>query len=342
MIDDDFRKRLKELELIRESLSWLKRGFATKEDFYSFKKENEDAFNTLINTIEEIRKIKWQLMTDEEKEKELEIRKKLKKKYSRPKMELIDTHAHLYSSQFRDDLGEVIKRAKEAGITKALMPNVDSASISDLHALAERYPDFCIPMMGLHPCSVKKDYKKELAIIEKNLRDGKYIAVGEIGLDYYWDKTFTHEQHDAFITQVNWAKELNLPIAIHTRESFDDAVKLLQGLQDGNLRGVFHCFSGTLTDAQRVIELGFYMGIGGVVTFKNSEIGNAIPHIDLKHVALETDAPYLAPVPHRGKRNESGYTKLVAEKIASAKNISPEEVAAVTSANARALFQALN
>lgn len=257
-------------------------------------------------------------------------------------MELIDTHAHLYSKQFRNDIGEVIQRAKEAGITKALMPNVDSASISDLHTLAERYPDFCIPMMGLHPCSVKADYKKELAIVEKNLREGKYIAVGEIGLDYYWDKTFVQGQQDAFITQVKWAKELNLPIAIHTRESFEDAVKLLQTLQDGNLHGVFHCFSGTYTDAQRVAELGFYLGIGGVVTFKNSEIGNAIPHIDLKHVVLETDAPYLAPAPHRGKRNESAYTKLVAEKIAAAKNISLEEVAAATSANARNLFQALN
>lgn len=257
-------------------------------------------------------------------------------------MEIIDTHAHLYSSQFRDDIDEVIQRAKEAGVTKAVMPNVDSASISDLHTLVERYPDFCIPMMGLHPCSVKADYKKELAIVEKNLRDGKYIAVGEIGLDYYWDKTFVQEQQDAFITQVKWAKELNLPIAIHTRESFDDAVKLLQPLQDGNLRGVFHCFSGTYTDAQKVIELGFYMGIGGVVTFKNSEIGNAIPQIDLRRVVLETDAPYLAPVPHRGKRNESAYTKLVAEKIAAAKNISLNEVAEVTSANARALFQALN
>lgn len=257
-------------------------------------------------------------------------------------MEIIDTHAHLHSKQFRNDIDAMIQRAKEAGITKALMPNVDSASISDLHTLAARYPDFCIPMMGVHPCSIKADYKKELAIAEKNLREGKYIAVGEIGLDYYWDKTFTQEQQDAFITQVSWAKELSLPIAIHTRESFDDAVKLLQPLQDGNLRGVFHCFSGTYEDAQRVIELGFYMGIGGVVTFKNSAIGNAIPLIDLKHIVLETDAPYLAPVPHRGKRNESGYTKLVAEKIASAKNMSLEEVAAATSANARALFNALN
>lgn len=257
-------------------------------------------------------------------------------------MEIIDTHVHLYSKQFRNDIGEVILRAKQAGITKALMPNVDSASIADLHKLAELYPDFCIPMMGVHPCSVKEDYKKELAIVEKNLREGTYIAVGEIGLDYYWDKTFTSEQHDAFITQVTWAKELRLPIAIHTRQSFDDAVKMLQPLQDGNLRGVFHCFSGTFEDAQRVMDLGFYMGIGGVVTFKNSDIGNAIARIDLNYVVLETDAPYLAPAPHRGKRNESAYTILVAEKIAAAKNISLEEVAAVTTANARKLFGALN
>ncbi|MDZ4845155.1 MAG: TatD family hydrolase [Chitinophagales bacterium] len=257
-------------------------------------------------------------------------------------MELIDTHAHLYSSQFRDDLNNVVKQAKEAGVTKAFMPNVDSASISDLHKLAELYPDFCIPMMGLHPCSVKADYKRELAIVEKNLGEGKYIAVGEIGLDYYWDKTFIQEQQEAFITQVNWAKELNLPIAIHTRESFDDAVKLLQTLQDGNLRGVFHCFTGTYEDAQKVIELGFYMGIGGVVTFKNSEIAKAIQQIDLKHLVLETDAPYLAPTPHRGKRNESAYIKLVAEKIAVIKNLSFEEVAAATSAIARTLFKPLD
>src|SRR5688572_29924107 len=176
---------------------------------------------------------------------------------------------------------EMIKRAKEAGVTKALMPNVDSASISDLHTMAERYPDFCIPMMGLHPCSVKADYKKELAIVEQNLKNGKYIAVGEIGLDYYWDKTFTNEQHDAFITQVKWAKELNLPIAIHTRDSFEDAVKLLQPLQDGNLKGVFHCFTGSLEDAQKVIDLGFYMGIGGVVTYKNGGLDKTVEKIDL-------------------------------------------------------------
>lgn len=257
-------------------------------------------------------------------------------------MELIDTHAHLYSSQFRDDLGEVIKRAKEAGVTKALMPNVDSASISDLHALAERYPDFCIPMMGLHPCSVKADYKKELAIVEKNLREGKYIAVGEIGLDYYWDKTFIQEQQDAFVTQVKWAKELNLPIAIHTRDSFDDAVKLLQTLQDENLGGVFHCFTGTYEEAQRVIELGFYMGIGGVVTFKNSGLAQAVERIDLKHLVLETDSPYLAPTPHRGKRNETAYVKLVAEKVSLIKNLSVDEVAATTSANALTLFKPLD
>lgn len=255
-------------------------------------------------------------------------------------MEIIDTHAHLYSSKFRNDLNDVIKRAKEAGITKALMPNVDSASISDLHTLADRHPEFCIPMMGVHPCSIKEDYKKELAIAEQNLKNGKYIAVGEIGIDYYWDKTFTKEQHEAFTIQVNWAKELGLPIAIHTRNSFEDAVKLLQPLQNGNLRGVFHCFTGTVEDAQQVIDLGFYMGIGGVVTYKNSGgLDKTVEQVDLKHLVLETDAPYLPPVPHRGKRNETGYTRLVAEKVAELKQLPLEEVAKATSANARALFK---
>lgn len=257
-------------------------------------------------------------------------------------MELIDTHTHLYSSQFRDDIDAVILRAKEADVTKTLLPNVDSASIADLHAIAAKFPGYCIPMMGLHPCSVKADYKKELAIVEKNLREGKYVAVGEIGLDYYWDKTFTQEQQDAFITQVNWAKEFNLPIAIHTRESFNDAVKLLQPLQDGNLRGVFHCFTSTYEDARQVIDLGFYMGIGGVVTFKNSGLAQVVECIDLKSLVLETDAPYLPPTPHRGKRNESAYIRLVAEKVALIKNLSLEEVAAETSSNARTLFKPLD
>lgn len=254
------------------------------------------------------------------------------------KLKLIDTHAHLYSEQFRDDAGEMIQRAKEAGITKAFMPNVDSASIADMHTLAERYAGFCFPMMGLHPCSVKEDYRKELAIVEKNLSAGKYYAVGEMGLDYYWDKTFIAQQQEAFVMQARWAKELHLPVVIHSRDSFDDCIKLLQPLKDEKLRGVFHCFTGSYEDAQKVIELGFYLGIGGVVTFKNSGLWQTVEKIDLKHLVLETDSPYLAPAPHRGKRNESSYLKLVAEKIAQVKNIPLEEVAAATSENARELF----
>ena len=253
-------------------------------------------------------------------------------------MRLIDTHAHLYSEEFGNEIDDVIQRAKNDGVAKALLPNVDSASIPLLHALVEKHPEFCLPMMGLHPCSVKAGYQTELATVEKNLNERKYIAVGEIGLDYYWDKTFITEQQDAFITQVKWAKQMNLPIAIHTRDSFDDAVKLLQPLQDGTLRGVFHCFTGSLEDARKVMDLGFYMGIGGVVTFKNSGLAQTVEKIDLKHLILETDSPYLAPAPYRGKRNESAYVKLVAEKIALVKNIAVGDVAAITTANADKLF----
>ncbi len=253
-------------------------------------------------------------------------------------MELIDTHAHLYEEQFKDDIDAALKRAQDVGVTKILMPNVDSASFTGLHQLTEKFPSVCLPMMGLHPCYVKENFLEELKIVGEKLRTGKYYAVGETGLDYYWDLTFKEQQKETFIKQIEWAKELRLPIVIHSRNSFDDIVEILKPLKDKSLRGVFHCFTGTLEDAQKVIDLGFYMGIGGVVTFKNSGLDKAVEQIDLKHLVLETDSPYLAPAPHRGKRNESAYIKLVAEKIAQAKNIMVEEVAAITSRNARLLF----
>jgi len=254
------------------------------------------------------------------------------------RMELIDTHAHLYEEQFKDDIGSVVQRAQDAGVAKALMPNVDSASISGLHHVAEKFQGICLPMMGLHPCYVKENFREELKIMEEKLRTGKYVAVGETGLDYYWDLTFKEQQKASFCQQVEWAKELQLPIVIHSRNSFDDLVEILKPLKNGSLRGVFHCFTGTLEDAKKVIDLGFYMGIGGVVTYKNSGLDKVVEKIDLKHLVLETDSPYLPPVPHRGKRNETSYVKLVAEKIAQVKNISLEEVAAITSSNAYALF----
>ncbi len=254
------------------------------------------------------------------------------------RMELIDTHAHLYEEQFKDDIGDVLQRAKDAGVAKTLMPNVDSASISGLHHVAEKFQGACLPMMGLHPCYVKENFRDELKIIGEKLRGGQYVAVGETGLDYYWDLTFKEQQKESFIQQIKWAKQLQLPIVIHSRNSFDDIVEMLKPLKDERLKGVFHCFTGALNDAQKVINLGFYMGIGGVVTYKNSGLDKVIEKIDLKHIVLETDSPYLPPVPHRGKRNETAYVKLVAEKIAQVKKLPVEEVAAITSKNARALF----
>lgn len=253
-------------------------------------------------------------------------------------MELIDTHSHLYLPDFKSDFDEVLLRCKENEVRKVLLPNIDSTTIDDLKRLPKDYPNTFYPMMGLHPCSVKDNYRDELTIVEQELRINEYIAVGEIGLDLYWDKTFHSEQIDAFKKQINWAKELNLPIVIHSRESFDEIVEILKPLKDDNLKGVFHCFTGTVEDAAKVIELGFFMGIGGVVTFKNSGLDKVVGKINLDHIILETDSPYLTPVPYRGKRNESAYTKIVVEKISEIKKISVEEIAAITSANAKKLF----
>ena len=253
-------------------------------------------------------------------------------------MEMIDTHAHLYDEQFKDDIDAMLERAQESGVAKILMPNVDSASIAGLHLLSEKSPSLCLPMMGLHPCYVKENFKDELKIIEEELQGKKHYAIGETGLDYYWDLTFKKQQIESFSTQIKWAIQFELPIVIHSRSSFEDIVEILKRMKDPGLKGVFHCFTGTVEDAQKVIDLGFYMGIGGVVTFKNSGLDKVAEKIDLKHFILETDSPYLAPVPHRGKRNESANIKLVAEKIAQVKNMPVEEVAAITSENARHLF----
>ena len=254
-------------------------------------------------------------------------------------MELIDTHSHLYLPDFEADFEEVLSRCKENEVRKILLPNIDSTTISDLKRLTNNYPDIFYPMMGLHPCSVNENYKEELASIEQELRNNSYIAVGEIGLDFYWDKTFVSEQIDAFEKQMGLAKELNLPIVIHARDSFDQIIKVLEPLKDDMLRGVFHCFSGNIEDAHKVVELGFLMGIGGVVTFKNSGLDKVVEQINLDHIILETDAPYLTPTPFRGKRNESSYVKIIAQKISEIKKITVEEVAITTCNNARKLFE---
>lgn len=250
----------------------------------------------------------------------------------------IDTHAHIYSEQFKEDSAEVIEKSKEAGVAKIYMPNIDHTSIDDMMELEAKYPDQCIAMMGLHPCSVNKTFEKELYIVEEWLNKREFVAIGEIGIDLYWDKTFQEYQKEAFKIQVKWAKEKNIPVVIHCRESFNETIELVEELKDENLKGVFHCFTGTMEDAQRVIELGFYLGIGGIVTFKKGGLDKVIPDIELDYVVLETDSPYLAPTPHRGKRNEPTYIPIIAQKIADLKEMPLEEIAQITTTNALKLF----
>ena len=252
-------------------------------------------------------------------------------------MKLADTHIHLYSQEFNTDRKFLIQRAIDAGITRFFLPNIDSSSISPMLLLSQQYPEHCFPMMGLHPCSVKENYKETLAIMEQHLALQKYYAIGEAGIDLYRDKTFIKEQEDAFRIQIEWAIQLNLPIAIHSRNSFDNIYTILAQISNP-LRGIFHCFSGTMEEARKIIDLGFHLGIGGVVTFKNSGLDKIVQQIDLKHIVLETDAPYLAPVPWRGKRNEPAYLLNVAQRVAELKNISVEEVAEITTGNAKNLF----
>ena len=253
-------------------------------------------------------------------------------------MNLIDTHCHLFAEQFEADRDEMITDAMEAGVGLFLLPNIDTESIPSLYELSDKYPSTCLPMMGLHPCSVFADYKTTLDTIYAELNSRKFIAIGEIGLDYYWDVTFKEQQIDAFKTQLQWAIDMKLPVAIHTRNSFEDAISIVEEMQPKGLTGVFHCFSGTLEDAKRIIATGFYLGIGGVLTFKNGGIDKVLPDIPLEYLILETDAPYLAPVPYRGKRNEPKYLPLVAQKLAEIKGVDIEIIAKNTSDNAKKLF----
>ena len=250
----------------------------------------------------------------------------------------VDTHTHLYAEEFDADIDEAIKKAINVGVEKFFLPNIDSSSIDGMHALCNKYPKHCFPMMGLHPCSVKENYMEELAITYNLLKTNKYVAVGEIGIDLYWDKTFYAQQVDAFTQQINWALEFNLPIVIHSRNAFDEIYKILCSFKKLP-KGIFHCFSGNEEQAKKIIETtSFKLGIGGVLTFKNSGLDKAIANIDLKHLVLETDAPYLAPIPYRGKRNESSYIRIVAAKLAEIKNCSISDVGNITTANAKAIF----
>jgi TatD DNase family protein len=252
----------------------------------------------------------------------------------------IDTHAHIYHEDFLADRTDMLQRCTEEGVTKIFMPNVDHTSIDAMLELEDRSSGQCIAMMGLHPCSVKKGFERELYLVEEWLGKRKFSAVGEIGTDLYWDKTLFDYQKEAFVIQVNWAKKFRLPIVIHCRESIDQTIELVQGLKDEHLSGIFHCFSGSVEQAKQITALGFYLGIGGVATFKNGGLDKVLPDIDLKHLVLETDSPYLAPVPHRGKRNEPSYIPLVAKKVAEIKKIAVDEVQRATTENAVKLFSA--
>ena len=255
-------------------------------------------------------------------------------------MQFIDTHSHLYSSQFDEDRTQAINEAISAGVSTILLPNISSEYTKGMLELCDEFPENCFPMMGLHPCDVNEDnIEAELLHVEQELAKGKYIAVGEIGLDLYWDKTKLEVQKKAFIHQIELAKKHKLPIAIHVRDSFAEAIEIIEKLNDENLRGVFHCFTGSVEDAQKVINLGgFYLGIGGVLTFKNSGLDKTIAEIELQNLILETDAPYLAPTPFRGKRNESKYIVNIAEKLAEVHQIEIEDVAKITTLNAKKLF----
>ena len=251
---------------------------------------------------------------------------------------LIDTHTHLYLQHFKEDIDETLERAKLDGVHEYYLPNIDSTSIEDMLLLEKKYPNRCHAMMGLHPCSVKANYQEELDIVKQWLEKRPFCAIGEIGIDLYWDKSTIEEQKKAFITQVGWAKELNIPIVIHARESLDILIDLVKKEKDHRLRGIFHCFTGTSDQAKQIIELGFYMGIGGVLTYKNSGLDKTVEQIPLEWLVLETDSPYLTPVPYRGKRNESAYVKNVATKLSEVKKVEFEEIAVATTANAKKIF----
>ncbi len=253
-------------------------------------------------------------------------------------MTLIDTHSHIYLPEFDSDIAKMFERADKERVTKILLPAIDSSTHLKMLQLEAQNPAKCYSMMGLHPCSVKENFREELKITRHYLDERNFVAVGEIGLDFYWDKTFTAEQYAAFHEQIEWAIEFDIPVVIHSRNSTDECIKVVAEHQKGKLKGVFHCFSGSIHQAEQIIELGFYLGIGGVLTFKNSGLDKVMESISLDHVVLETDAPYLAPVPFRGKRNEPSYLKYIVEKMAVLNNRSLEEVAVITTANAEKLF----
>ncbi|SDD54367.1 TatD family hydrolase [Niabella drilacis] len=250
----------------------------------------------------------------------------------------IDTHSHIYSKEFDNDRPEMLRRAFEASVSTILMPAIDSATHPLMLELEADHPGRCISMIGLHPCSVKEDLQEELNRIEVLLKQRPFVAIGETGLDFYWDLSFKEQQIEAFERQIGWALEYRLPVVIHSRESTDDCIAIIKKYTPHGLRGVFHCFGGSISQAMAIIEEGFYLGIGGVLTFKKSGLDQVMKQLPLDHVVLETDAPYLAPVPFRGKRNEPAWLPQIAQKLAEVTGTDPDEIAAVTTANAKKLF----
>lgn len=254
-------------------------------------------------------------------------------------MNFIDTHAHIYSAKFNSDREEVIRRSGYNGVDKIFMPNIDIDSIEPMLDAEQKYPGVCIPMMGLHPCDVDKEFEKQLYVMEEWLNKRPFAGVGEIGLDLYWDKTFFGYQKEALKIQINWAKNKGLPIILHCRESLHETMDIVKELNDDQLTGIFHCFTGSLEQAHEIIEMGFLLGIGGVASFKNGGLDKLLPTIGVQHLVLETDAPYLAPVPHRGKRNSPEFIPLIAQKVADLTESPLEKVSEITNLNAVRVFK---
>lgn len=253
-------------------------------------------------------------------------------------MKFIDSHAHIYLDQFDGDIGETIERGQDLGVEKIYLPNIDDTSIDAMLELEEKFKGICIPMMGLHPCSVNKKFEKQLYLVEQWISDRDFAAIGEIGTDLYWDKSHWGQQQEALRIQLGWAKEKKWPAIIHCRDSIDETIDIVSEIDSPDLEGIFHCFTGNLDQAKRITDMGFLLGIGGVSTFKNGGLEEILKEIDLNYMVLETDSPYLAPVPHRGKRNEPSYIPLIAKRIADIRKIEVEEVAESTTTAALKLF----
>lgn len=253
-------------------------------------------------------------------------------------MKFTDTHAHIYSNKYDSDRDSVIRNSQELGVEKIYMPNIDVESIDAMLEAERRYPGICIPMMGLHPCDVNKDFEKQLYVMEEWIHKREFAGIGETGLDLYWDKTFFEQQKEALRIQVQWAKEKKWPLILHCRESMDETIAIIQEEKSDDLRGIFHCFSGSQKQAKEIMDLGFLLGIGGVSTYKNGGLDKVIPEIGIDNLVLETDGPYLAPVPHRGKRNSPEYIPLIAQRVADLADVPLEEVSRITQMNSQKIF----